>query len=696
MKNLILLISVLVILISSEKSWTQDADLTIHFDQKLREWDGFGVNYVEVRHTRNYSEFPQDYGGFKYLDEAERQQVINLVFGEDGLKPGILKMFADPFMEIENDNDDPYHLDLSKFDHRTTTRWMRYFATEGQRKMKSWGGNLVVLAGIYGPPGFTTKQKVMRGRDLAVDMKLEIAEFIIAWAKYLREQEGLNVQYISPHNEGEGQQRWTEDGYDHRELYHHDYNMWWPYHQIVDWLTYADDVLYANDMMDIKISNGEATTWKRLFDFSNWDKVDANTAKAIANNSEAMNNLGLITSHGFRNEYMSKGIDILRQKNPGLHAWTTSYTWGKMNFEIIEDARNHIYQTKCNGLIPWATLHHDHESDKLSPPMRFRRSSNANSPIKTNNGEVEITKGYYLYKQISRAGQPGMSVSNVSTSNPQIQAIAFAQDHTINPDAFVIINKNDHPETVEIKVNGSNYQQFQIYCTSDGAETNYDEHDYHLEYVLNEKKVNSAQKIELDKGRWILEVAVSWDELGGPSIKPGMKIGFDVTLADSDADGDREGVMGWHTRYNVVDQDPSAFGVVVLKESQNLKVPSFEKVKYNPEIDGEVDKMWSSIPENTISSNISKEPSIDKAYWKAVWNENGIYLLIERLENKLHVNSQEPSWKNDNVNLYFNMDYEQDQFSDYNYEDFGIRRLKNSKLIMEFPERSVTTFFGIK
>src|ERR1035437_750908 len=89
-----------------------------------------------------------------------------------------------------------------------------------------------------------------------------------------------------------------------------------------------------------------------------------------------------------------------------------------------------------SALMPWATVHNDIESDKLSPPAGVRVSGNANSPIKTNGGKVEITKAYYHFKQISRAGQAGMAVAEVSSADPQIGLIAFASNGTRNPDAF--------------------------------------------------------------------------------------------------------------------------------------------------------------------------------------------------------------------------------------------------------------------
>jgi hypothetical protein len=69
----------------------------VDFSKQLQPWDGFGFNYVEVPQTLDYDKDPQEYGGFSLLTEAERQRICDLVFGEDGLKPGVVKMFFDPF-----------------------------------------------------------------------------------------------------------------------------------------------------------------------------------------------------------------------------------------------------------------------------------------------------------------------------------------------------------------------------------------------------------------------------------------------------------------------------------------------------------------------------------------------------------------------------------------------------------------------
>ena len=130
------------------------------------------------------------------------------------------------------------------------------------------------------------------------------------------------------------------------------------------------------------------------------------------------------------------GIELLRAARPELHAWSTSATWGDMDVEVVEEARRLIEEFGTNGLIPWAMVHNNHESDKLSPPATTRISGNANSPFFTNDGKLEVTKAYYFYKQLTRAGQAGMAVAATLNENGSpVTGIAFARGATKHPHA---------------------------------------------------------------------------------------------------------------------------------------------------------------------------------------------------------------------------------------------------------------------
>lgn len=97
-----------------------------------------GVNHVETGQTRDSDEWPQDYGGFSTLTERQRQEILDLVFGEDGLKPGIVKMFIDLFHKGmdkgANDSDEAMKAGSSRHTHERTRKWVRCFVREGSRR----------------------------------------------------------------------------------------------------------------------------------------------------------------------------------------------------------------------------------------------------------------------------------------------------------------------------------------------------------------------------------------------------------------------------------------------------------------------------------------------------------------------------------------------------------------------------------
>ena len=151
----------------------------VHFDEMIRDWDGFGFNYVETAQTINYDEDPQEYGGFSLLNETQKKEIIDMIFGEDGLKIGLIKMFCDPWHQPEPGG---------PFDHKKTTENMRYFVREGLKTTRSRGADLEIITTLYGPPPWATKQKFLRGRDFDPEMKDELCNYLIDWAKFLRDE----------------------------------------------------------------------------------------------------------------------------------------------------------------------------------------------------------------------------------------------------------------------------------------------------------------------------------------------------------------------------------------------------------------------------------------------------------------------------------------------------------------------------
>ncbi|MFN2129200.1 MAG: hypothetical protein ACK2VD_01655 [Anaerolineae bacterium] len=434
----------------------------VDFSTSLREWDGFGVNYVEASQTRDYQVEPQEYGGFSLLCEGDRQAILDMIFGPDGLRPGVVKMFLDPFHQSEPGEGydwDPNVIDPEAYDHERTTRWMRYFVAEGLQRTRARGDELEVVVTLYGPPPWMTRQRFVRGRDLDPALKHECAKYMIAWAKYLREVENVPVKYISLHNEGEDWERWPLDGSTAGGA-NHDYNLYWPPEQVADFIRFMPAMLDAQGMGDVGMAPGETTNWYR---FSEWGY-----ASAIANDEQAVSNIGLITSHGFKGagpesrwygDWRSLGNDILRARRPDLHSWVTSTSWGNMDVFFVNELRNLIYMTKVNAIIPWACIQQAGKWVGGDP--------NPGCAFKVSEAGYEIQPGYHYYKQVCRAGQPGMAVAHVASNDSLIGLIAFASNGTKHPDAFVVLNMSGERRPLQIEVSGSSASSFTAYYTSD-------------------------------------------------------------------------------------------------------------------------------------------------------------------------------------------------------------------------------------
>jgi hypothetical protein len=452
------LLQLLILLISP--AIAQDNNFTatsveIDFSHSLREWDGFGFNYVETAQTTDYLTDPQEYGGFSLLSEQEKREIVDLIFGDDGLKVGLVKMFLDPWHQTQPGG---------PFDHETTTKSMREFVKLGVERTRKRGADLSVITTLYGPPPFITKQKFLRGRDLDPSMKTELCNYFVDWVKYLRAND-FPVKYVSLHNEGEDWTRWPSDGKSGNIGEGHDYNMHWPPPLINEMIGSLTESLDKNGLKDVGVTNGENTNWYR---FSNWGY-----AFELYSNERALKNLSLITSHGFFHgaigtrwygDHESTGIELLRQKKPGLKAWVTSTGWGKMDTYFITEIQGNIYTSKVNGLIPWAGIQR--------PEKWVGGDPNPGSAIKvTEDGTYEVRQGYYFYKQVTRAGQPGMSVVRAISHSSITPVIAFSSNNTKNADAFVLVhNSADWKCSTQLNIRGTNAKKFKAYRTTNGAD----------------------------------------------------------------------------------------------------------------------------------------------------------------------------------------------------------------------------------
>jgi hypothetical protein len=160
-------------------------------------------------------------------------------------------------------------------------------------------------------------------------------------------------------------------------------------------------------------------------------------------------------SHGFYNgtygrwfgEHRSVGIDTLRARRPDLHCWVTSTSWSKMDANNMKEMHGNIYTAKVNSITPWAGIQR--------PAQWVGGDPNPGSAFSVaEDGSYEVRRGYYYYKQVCRAGQPGMAVARTSVMDSEIALIGFSRNGTRHPDALVMVNIAKQDQKVRIKVRG--------------------------------------------------------------------------------------------------------------------------------------------------------------------------------------------------------------------------------------------------
>jgi hypothetical protein len=441
----------------------------VDFGHTMQLWDGFGVNYVETSQTFDYEEFGQDYGGLGNLSPDDRKEVIALIFGDNGLRPSLVKMFLDPLHQTSPGG---------AFDHATSTGNMRYFVKEGLKLTRNRGDDLSVITTLYSPPAYMTKQKMLRGRDIDPDHLDDMTEYMVNWVDYLSREQEIPVKYLSIHNEGESWQRWPPDGtLGHTLQAGHDYNYFCTPELMNELVKRLRVSLDSRGLYGVGVTNGEPTNWYR---FGAWGY-----AHALVSDEKALNSLGLITSHGFYvgniqsgrwfGPHSRNGTEMVLKKRPELHAWTTSSAWDLkydrcpedgspqyreyiMNAAFLKEIHGNIYEAGVNAFIPWACMQRESHWNRPDP--------NPGTAIRVHDdGSWEINKGYYFYKHVTRAGYPGMAVAYTHAMDSEIVVIAFASNGTDNPDAFVVVNFGSLDKNLNIEVAGSEFSRFGSHIT---------------------------------------------------------------------------------------------------------------------------------------------------------------------------------------------------------------------------------------
>jgi len=78
----------------------------------------------------------------------------------------------------------------------------------------------------------------------------------------------------------------------------------------------------------------------------------------------------------------------------------------------------------------------------------------------------QVLPGYWNYKHLSRAGQPGTRVVAVRSDDGGLRLLAFASNGTKHPDSFVVFNNTWEEKSARIAVPGTKAASFKGFRSS--------------------------------------------------------------------------------------------------------------------------------------------------------------------------------------------------------------------------------------
>ncbi len=152
-----------------------------------------------------------------------------------------------------------------------------------------------------------------------------------------------------------------------------------------------------------------------------------------------------------------------------------------------------------------------------------------------------------------------------------------------------------------------------------------------------------------------VEAALAWS---GMNVTPtaGQVIGFDVGVDDDDT-GFRESQTMWNCHDEFAFQYPNRFGRIELSGSTATE-PEIQSTDSAPTIDGNVDTLWAAANTYSIDNLVLgsvNNPDDLSATWKALWDSNNLYLLVDINDNLLQAAHSGDWWEDDVIELFLDL-----------------------------------------
>ncbi len=380
---------------------------------------------------------------------------VNTLMNDLGLT--ILRDNIPTNFEIENDNNDPYNTDLSKYNlHNTTPGHDGKLDDHFQylKDMKAAGLNKLIIS-IWSPaPWMKYNNKVGNGttdqtsappytntpdantNQLKTDLYEEFAEMCIAYIKIIKQETGIDVYALSLQNEPRFSQYYASCVYNGEAL--------------------RDAIRVVG-----KRFKDEGLTTKIFMpeDVGYLDGVSSMVQPAL-NDDSAKQYISIIAVHGY-------ALDGVTANSPDAQTWQTMNSWGAQYGKPLWMTETSGFSNDFKGAMDLAkAMYTAINFGNISAWLFWSLSTGNLDEYCLMSSSGTKSKRYFVSKNFYRYIRPG--AYRISVSAPEqtnIYPLAFKHDIE-NSQTIILINDNTIDKA--IKLSGAGLpSQFEMYVTSE-------------------------------------------------------------------------------------------------------------------------------------------------------------------------------------------------------------------------------------
>jgi glucuronoarabinoxylan endo-1,4-beta-xylanase len=421
----------------STTTYTITADNTKHF-QTMEGFGGFGAQM-------------EYWGGGPFTSAA----YVNTLINDLGLT--ILRDNIPSNFEIDNDNNDPFHTDLSKYNINNNTAGHDGKLADHLQFLKDMkaAGLQKLIATIWTPapwmkynnkvgngttdqnsaPAYTTSPDATTNQ-LKTDMYNEFAEYCVAYIKTIKNETGIDVYALSLQNEPRFSQ------------------------------FYASCVYNGNAMRDVvkvlgkRLEDEGLTTKLFLPEDVGWYDGIKGLVDPVLADADARKYVDIIAVHGYANDGVNPG-------STDATTWQNMYNWGAPYNMPLWMTETSGYPNDQDGAISLSkAMYIALKYGNASAWVFWSISTSSLDAYSLMSSSGAKSKRYFASKNYYRYIRPGAQRFEVTTTDAHLLPLAFgnaAEQST----TFVITNDDNTGKPVQLAGTGIP-AEFSVYVTSAG------------------------------------------------------------------------------------------------------------------------------------------------------------------------------------------------------------------------------------